>query len=275
MRNQPGKPDQRFIDFRFILISLLSGALLLTSSCKEEPRTDRPLRIFAASDLRYAMGEIIQEFSLLHPDARIEAIYGSSGKAYSTIMNGAPYDIYFSANMDYPRKLKEKGLVSGEIIRYAQGYIVLWQKKGGKADFSARSYSLTSPEIRTIAIANPDHAPYGRAAKEFLQSQNLWEPLQSKLVIGENIAQAAQFAATGGADVGILAYSLAMAPDMLQIEGSSLRIDPSLHNPLDQAFVITEYGASHPYSRKFADFVKSDAAGAIMKNYGFGVPEKP
>ena len=233
---------------------------------------DRTLTVFGAADLRYAMEEVVNSFKKNHPTAKIETIYGSSGRAYAQIRNAAPYDLYFSANIEYPERLLRDGHGIGDATPYAIGRVVLWQRKGGKLDLSKGMEVLRDPSIRRISIANPEHAPYGVAGMESMKTHGMWEELQPKLVMGENISQAAHFIASGAADVGIIAYSLALAPEMKQLGEPFELIDAKDHNPLRQGYMITNYGADHPRSRTFADFVESEEGKAILKVYGFEVP---
>lgn len=253
---------------KYFLLFLL---LILTSTTSLHAQ-DRPLTVFGAADLRYALDEVVTAFKRIHPAANIETLYGSSGKAYAQIRNGAPYDLYFSANIDYPERLLRDGHGIGEARLYAIGRVVLWQRKGGKLDLSKGVDVLRDPAIGRLAIANPEHAPYGVAGMETLKTHDLWEKLQSKLVMGENISQTAHFAATGAADIGIIAYSLALAPELKALGEPFKLIDLNDHNPLRQGYMITNHGARHPLSRTFADFIESEEGKGILKLYGFEVP---
>lgn len=249
----------------FIIFLLIAGTSLHAQ--------DRPLTIFAAADLRYAMEDMVAAFKQQLPDAGIETIYGSSGRAYAQIRNNAPYDLYFSADISYPERLLRDGHGIGEVKPYAIGRIVLWQRQSGSLDSSRGMTALRDPSIRRIAIANPDHAPYGVAGMEALKTHDLWDDLQRKLVMGENISQTAHFVASGAADVGIIAYSLALAPEMKRIGAPFVLIDNKDHNPLRQGYMITNHGATHPLSGVFADFIESAQGKAILREYGFEVPE--
>lgn len=224
-----------------------------------------PMRIAAASDLRYALNDIIGVYRQEHPDVNIEVIYGSSGKMTTQIINGAPYDVFFSADISYPEKLKAHGMTATEPAVYAIGRIVIWSNTL-EAD-SLTLEELTSETIRRIAIAQPSHAPYGLRAKEALQSAGVWEAVQDKLVFGENIAHTAQMAQSGAAQVGIIALSLARFPEMAK-HGHHL-IDDGLHNPLTQGYVVTRHGGNKPQARAFADYMASEEAHDIMTRYGF------
>jgi len=255
---------------KYFLLLLLFILTSTPSLCAQ----DRPLTVFGAADLRYAMDEVVTAFKQVHPSANIETLYGSSGKAYAQIHNGAPYDLYFSANIDYPERLLRDSHGIGEAKLYAIGRVVLWQRKGGTLDLSKGMDVLRDPAIRRLAIANPEHAPYGVAGMETLKTHGLWEKLQSKLVMGENISQTAHFAATGAADVGIIAYSLALAPEMKEKGEPFVLIDATDHNPLRQGYMITNHGAGHPLSKPFSAFVESTQGKNILKQYGFEVPQQ-
>lgn len=227
------------------------------------------LTIAAASDLRYALTDIVADYEKQHPDQDIEVIFGSSGKMTTQILNGAPYDLFFSADIAYPRKLHAAGLAASEPAVYAIGRIVLWSRRLDAARLTLQD--LTRDDIGRIAIASPDHAPYGARAREALQAAGVWEAVQPKLVFGENIAHAAQMAASGAADVGIIALSLALFPD-LAAQPHAL-IDAGLHAPLLQAHIVTRHGADNPRARDFDRYLRGPAAHAVMARYGFVVPD--
>lgn len=229
------------------------------------------LTIAAASDLRYALDDIGKEFRQVHPEADLRIIYGSSGKMTTQIINGAPYDLFFSADIAFPERLKQEGLTATSPRVYALGRIVIWAPNGDEPPLTFED--LTSDEVRRVAIAQPRHAPYGMRAREALKTADLWEELEPKLVFGENIAQTAQMVNSGGADAGIIALSLALFP-ALEEHGYTL-IDDELHEPLSQGFVITRHGADHPLSQRFVEFMESDEALRIMADYGFVRPEAP
>ncbi|MDP1932792.1 MAG: molybdate ABC transporter substrate-binding protein, partial [Gammaproteobacteria bacterium] len=185
---------------------LLLGSFLLGTATAEN------FTIVAASDLRYALDEIVAAYIAEHPEHQPSVIYGSSGQFHAQISNGAPYDLYFSADIVYPQMLHEAGLTADEPAIYALGRIVLWS---ANRDASTLHLSdLVRDDIRRIAIAQPEHAPYGQRAQEALEATGIWSTVQPKLVFGENIAHAAQMAESGAADIGIIALSLALFPTM-------------------------------------------------------------
>jgi molybdate transport system substrate-binding protein len=251
------------------LITVLVIALLSTTS----PLFAGQVTITAASDLQYAMKDIITAFELKNPGNNIAAVYGSSGKAVSQIENGAPYDMFFSADISYPEKLKKSGMAISEPKPYAIGRITVWVTKRSGLDVSKGIALLSDPKIKTIAIANPEHAPYGRIAKEVLEHEKVYEKLRSKLVLGENIQQTAQFVQTGAADAGIIAYSLVLAPALAK-EGNYYLIPTTAHQPIVQGYVLLKQAAGNAAAAKFEQFIASPAARAIFKKYGFILPNE-
>jgi len=230
------------------------------------------INIAAASDLKFAMDEIVTQFKKAHPEDDVEVIYGSSGKIFTQIQNQAPYDLYFSADISYPEKLEADGLTAGPTKPYAYGRIVLWSPKTQLDATQLRLEDLTRANITRIAIANPKHAPYGKRAEEALRSKNLWDSVEPKLVYGENIAQTAQFVQTGNAQIGIIALSLALS-DALSKQGVYWLIPDTLHSPLKQGFVITKRAEANQAAKKFSNYIASAEARKIMVRYGFTLPD--
>ena len=227
------------------------------------------ITIAAAADLKFAMDEIVTSFKRGRPNREVVLIYGSSGKFQTQIQQGAPYDLYFSADIGYPRELAKKGFAASEVTPYAFGRIVLWSNIMDAAKMTMAT--LTDSKFTRVAIANPKHAPYGKRAEEALRSSGLWEKLQPKLVFGENIAHTAQFVQTGNAQVAVIALSLALNPE-LSIKGGYFLIPDNLHQPLEQGYIITKLGGDKPLARQFADYMSSKEARAIMTKYGFVLP---
>ncbi|MDO8263260.1 MAG: molybdate ABC transporter substrate-binding protein [Gallionella sp.] len=226
------------------------------------------ITIAAAADLKFALDEIVVLFSRAHPADQVETIYGSSGKFQTQIRQGAPFDLYFSADIAYPRALKAEGFAA-EVQPYAVGRIVLWSpsRDAGRMTLA----DLADPAIRKIAIANPKHAPYGKRAEEALKASGVWEKVEAKLVYGENVAQAAQFVQTGNAQIGIIALSLALSPELAKQGGYAL-IPDKLHQPLEQGFIVTRRAANNPLAQAFARFMAGQEARAVMTRFGFGLP---
>jgi len=239
-------------------------ALVLSMSAYAEK-----INIAAAADLKFAMDEIVAKFREVNAKDDVDVIYGSSGKFYTQIQQGAPYDLYFSADIAFPRELARSGFSFSEVIPYAFGRIVLWSATMEANKMSLDS--LTSSKISHIAIANPKHAPYGKRAEEALRASRLWERVEPKLVYGENIAHTAQFVQTGNAQVGIIALSLALNPALAN-KGGYWLIPDTLHAPLEQAFIITKRAQGNDLAKKFADYMRSSATRTIMTKYGFVLP---
>lgn len=227
------------------------------------------VKIAAAADLRFAMDEVVNQFKSVNPQSEIEVIYGSSGNAFTQISNGAPYDIYFSADIMYPQKLKEVGLTITEPKLYAIGRIVLWSST---MDVSKGVEGLTLNPKTKIAIANPNHAPYGKRAIETMQFYKIYDKVKTQLIYGENISQAAQFCLTGNADAGILALSLVLAPSMTD-KGKYLLIDEKSHEPLKQGFVILKNAKDNKTAFAFAWYIETMPAREILEKYGFTLPK--
>jgi molybdate transport system substrate-binding protein len=230
------------------------------------------LRIAAAADLVYCLQDLDAAFKQQNPDADIKVSSGSSGDFFAQIQHGGPYDVFMSADLNYPRKLAESGYADGHsLYTYAVGRIVLWTLDSS-IDLSHGLASLKQASIKHIAIANPAHAPYGRAAQAALQHEGLWDAIQPLIVSGENIAQTAQFVQSGNADVGIVAYSLLKAPK-LQNVGHYVLIPLEDYPTMDQGAIVTTQGRSNPLAAKYLAFLATPAARAIFDRYGFSLPD--
>lgn len=227
------------------------------------------LRIAAAADLKFAMDEIAASFRQSHPGTNVEVTYGSSGNFKTQIQQGAPFDLYFSADIAFPRELKEAGLAASDVRPYATGRIVLWSAQTDASKLTLAD--LTRADFPKIAIANPRHAPYGKRAEEALRASGVWEKIEPRLVYGENIAQTAQFVQSGNAQIGIIALSLALNPELAD-KGGYYLIPDSLHESLVQGFIITARAAENPLARTFADSMDTIAARETMVRYGFVLP---
>ena len=246
------------------LFLLLAAQLLLPAAQAGERIT-----VAAAADLKFALDEIVADFGRAHPDDTVEVVYGSSGKFATQIRQGAPFDLYFSADIAYPRALEAEGLALGPTRPYAVGRIVLWSRTRDAG--TLRLQDLADPALGRIAIANPRHAPYGKRAEEALRAAGVWDAVQPRLVQGENIAQTAQFVQTGNAAVGIIALSLALNPALAGQGGYHL-IDAVLHAPLEQGFILTRKAEGKALATAFADYIGSAAARAVLVRYGFELP---
>ncbi|HRC61540.1 MAG TPA: molybdate ABC transporter substrate-binding protein [Candidatus Propionivibrio aalborgensis] len=253
-------------------IAPLALVLFLVVQLTLPARAEEKITLAAAADLKYALDEVVVLFIRENPDARVETVYGSSGKFHAQIRQGAPYDLYFSADIAYPRALVEAGLAASEVQPYGIGRIVLWGTTRDAAKMTLMALAdLADPAITRIAMANPRHAPYGQRAEEALRSAGIWERVKPRLVFGENVAQSAQFVQTGNAQFGIIALSLALSPELSE-HGSYVLIPETLHRPLEQGFIITRRAAGKPLAQRFARFMKGTDARATMTRYGFVLP---
>jgi molybdate transport system substrate-binding protein len=232
----------------------------------------REIRIAAAADLQFAMGELSETFEK-QTGTSVITTYGSSGNFFSQMQNGAPFDLFFSADVEYPRSLEAAGLAEpGTLYEYALGRIVIWTPPDAKVDVAKQQWkALLDANVEKIAIANPEHAPYGRAAVAALQKVGIYESVKNKLVYGENISQAAQFVQSGNAQAGIVALSLAVSPAMR--DGKRWEIPADMHPALEQGAIILKGAKDKEAARAFLEFVKSTAGRAILAKYGFEFPD--
>ena len=223
--------------------------------------------IVAAANLKIALDSINTVFKIQNPSINSQITYGASGKLFEQISNSAPFDIFFSADMDYPKKLEEKKLTGSKIKMYATGKLVIWSKKTDPN--KNKINSLLNADIRKIAIGNPATAPYGEKAVESLKYYKIYDKVKSKLVFGENITQATQFITTGNADIGITALSLVLTPNMKKEGGKYYIIPQKSHTPLEQGCVILKKAKGNASAVKFYNFISSKKAIAILKYYGY------
>lgn len=228
-------------------------------------------RVAAASDLRYAFAELQPLFEKAQAPHKLALILGSSGKFMQQLENGAPFDIFFSADVSLPKKLVASGKAIAPVTTYAFGRIVLWSTKVDATKLTLSD--LDKPEFRKVAIAAPDHAPYGARAKEALTHTGMWRKVEGKLVFGENISHTAQLIDTQAAEIGIVALSLAVN-DALKSKGGYYLIPADFHQPLEQAFAVTSYGQNNAAAIAFARFMSTPQARRVMMRYGFALPSE-
>jgi molybdate transport system substrate-binding protein len=254
---------------RIALAALL--AVPLAAAAQAQGQTQPPL-IAGASDLQFALAEIAAQFRA-ETGQEVRLSLGSSGNITRQIEQGSPVEMFLSADEAFVFRLAEGGHTRDRGELYAIGRIVLFTPPGSplrtEAGMEAIRTALEAGQIRRFAIANPEHAPYGRAAEQALRASDLWERLQPHLVLGENVSQAAQFALAGGSQGGIVAYSLVLAPAM-QGRGAYTLLPDSLHEPLRQRMVLTRRAG--PVAERFYAYVQSAPARAIMRRYGFVLP---
>jgi len=229
------------------------------------------ITIAAASNLNFAFREVAAEYEKASGN-QVRLTFGSSGNFYSQIQNGAPFDLFFSADLEYPQKLEGAGLtVPGSFYQYAIGRIVLWTGHDSHIDVTKGMEALREPTIKKVAIANPKHAPYGRAAVAAMEYYKVYDQVKDKLVLGENISQAAQFIESGACDIGIIALSLVVTPAM-ESKGTYWEIPVGAHPPLEQAVVILKSSKQQESAKQFIAFVKGEQGQEIMKRNGFMQP---
>jgi molybdate transport system substrate-binding protein len=255
------------------MVTALLGLLVAAGAAAAPPGAPpRSVQVAAASDLKFALDEVVNAFKRRRPDVTVTVTYGSSGLFHAQLLSRAPFDVFLSADTDYPRQLRERGLGRGEVFPYAIGRLAVWVPKGSSLDLEGQGLrALLAPEARRIAIANPRHAPYGRAAEAALRRLGLLEALQPRLVYGESVAQAAQFAQSGAADAGILALSLALAP-ALRESGRFAEVPRDSYPAITQAGLILRWARDREAARAFRDFLLNREGRAVLERYGFGLP---
>jgi molybdate transport system substrate-binding protein len=261
------------ISMRTFVIVPVFLALSLTGCSSPRSSTDHEVRIAAAADLKFALEEAIAEFRGSHSDIQLKVSYGSSGSFYTQLSNGAPFDLFLSADMDYPRRLIAEGLAdkATEFV-YAVGHLVLWVPKESPLDLDKLGMNAAAdPSVKKLAIANPRFAPYGRAADAALKKLGLYDQVKDRLVFGENIAQTAQYVETGAADAGLIALSLALAPS-LRDKGRYIEVPLDAYPKLEQGGVILNGAADRQAAQAVRDFLASVEGKAVLKRYGFSLP---
>ena len=255
------QPEPRFAVTAFFLL-----LVCIASACKNESATSNrstDLTVAAASDLTPAFEEIGRQFESVHK-TKVVFVFGSTGLLTKQLENGAPMDLFAAANVDYIDQLEQKGLIiPGTKQIYARGRITLWTSPDSNLRLAGIA-DLARPEVTRIAIANPDHAPYGLAARQALESTGVWDSVKPKLVYGDNIRQTLQYAETGNVDVAIVALSLST-----QSRGRWTLIPEELHKPIDQALGIMKSTKNEQAARAFASFVNGPQGRAVLQKYGF------
>jgi molybdate transport system substrate-binding protein len=252
-------------------VSVLFALFMITGLSTAPSGQAGELTVAAAADLSFAFKELVPAFEQ-QTGEQVKLTLGSSGNFFSQIQNGAPFDLYFSADIGYPKKLEEAGLVvPGSLYPYAIGRIVLWAGNESHFDLSKGLEILREPTIKKIAIANPKHAPYGRAAVAAMEYFKVYDQVKDKLILGENISQAAQFIESGACDIGIIALSLAVAPAM-KSKGTYWEVPAEAHTSLEQGAVILKQAKNPEAARQFLEFIKGPHGQEIMKRYGFTLP---
>ncbi len=246
--------------------------VLILLSALAAPARAEQITVAAASDLNHAIKELAASFEK-GSGYSVSLSFGASGNLYAQIESGAPYDLFFSADADYPAKLVAAGKIDGASIRtYAIGRLVLWVPASLKLDPEQLKMDLIlQPEVKKIAIANPQHAPYGRAAMAALDHFQFAGLVKDKLVLGENVSQAAQFVQSGNAQAGLIPLSLALSPPM-KAAGKYWQLPDDSYPDIKQAAGILTSSKHKLAARAFLDFVGSAEGAAILQQYGFGLP---
>ena len=254
---------------RWMLAGWCVGVLTFCSVCAAQ---ENKIRVAAAADLKFAMAELLRQFEEKSA-AKVDVTYGSSGNFFSQIQNGAPFDAFFSADIEYPRKLAAAGRAEADTLyEYAIGRIVIWAPADTKVDVARDGWkALLDARVQKITIANPEHAPYGRAAVAAMQKAGVYEQVKAKLVYGENISQAAQFVQSGSAQAGIVALSLAISPAMKN--GKSWVIPAEMHPPIEQAAIILRAAQNKSGATAFLAFVASAKGREILARFEFRLPD--
>ena len=246
---------------------LLSGLALPATAWPAS--TLVPLTLAAASDLRFALDELVRDFRATRPSARVDVVYGSSGKLSAQIQNGAPFDIFFSADQAYALQLQRLNLTHGEVRPYAVGQLALWSM-----DLELGVLGLDEvvrhPRVKRFAIANPEHAPYGQRAMEALRHRGLLDRVQAKLVLGDNVSQAAQFVQSGAAQAGLVSLALLLTPGT---PGAWTRVPQTWHSPLIQALVVLRRAAASTLAAELVQHLQTPAVQALWQRYGFALPQ--
>lgn len=261
--------------FRRLLAGLVAGVLVaVVAPLRAGDASNRIVTVAAAADLKFALEEVEQAFTNAHPEITVRVTFGSSGNFFTQLSSQAPFDLFLSADMQYPLKLVEQGLaVKDTLFPYAVGRIVVWVPKASKLDLDKLGMqALLDPSVRKIAMANPRHAPYGQAAEAAMRKLGVYDQAQDKLVLGENVAQAAQYIESGSADIGIIAESLAVAP-VLQEKGRFWEVPPASYPRMDQGGVMLAGAREPAAARAFRAFLMGEKGRDILKRHGFSMPE--
>jgi len=248
-------------------------AVLLVLTLAARPGSAQELTIAAAADLQFAMFDLGARFQK-ESGTSVKLLWGSSGNFAQQIQSGAPFDMFFSANLDYPKQLEASGLTEPRTFyQYASGKLVIWVPNESKLDLTLGLKALLDPAVHRVAIANPQHAPYGKAAVAAMQQEKIYDQVKDKLVLGENVSQTASFVTSGAADVGMVALSLALSPNMRD-RGRYGEIPSGDYPAIEQACVILRSAKNKAAAQKFLGFMKTAAAKEVLRGYGFEVPEK-
>jgi molybdate transport system substrate-binding protein len=252
------------MDRRAAWVSAAIASLLLAAGCK--PKSSAPIRVAAAADLAHAFDELRPAFNAKNP-SEVTVTIGSSGLLAKQIGEGAPFDLFLAANTNYVDQVVKAGICDGSTEHsYARGRLVIWLKSTDGAGLPLAA--LADPRFKRIAIANPEHAPYGVAARDALTKAGIWGRVSERIVYGENVQQTLELAKTGNADVAIIGLSLALA----QPQGSWSLVDEASYAPIDQSLAVCTHGENTAGGRKLAEFLSAPEGRTILRKYGFLLP---
>lgn len=254
---------------------LLCALLVASANCQQRRAPSHTLSIAAAADLQFALEDVSHAFQVEHPGLTPRIAYGSSGNFYAQIRNHAPFDLFLSADLEYARHLADEGLaVPHTMFPYAVGRLAVWVPSSSTLDVEQLQMKIfDDPSVRHVAIANPQHAPYGRAAEAALHHFGIYEEVSPKLVLAENIAQTLQFVQSGAAEVGIVALSLVLAPNV-RGQGRYWEVPLDAYPRLYQGGVILNRAAESEPAAEFETFLTGEKGRAILSRYGFSLPER-
>jgi molybdate transport system substrate-binding protein len=251
-------------------LALLAAALVVPGIAL--PSQQRPVTVAVAANLKPAFQEIAARFQARHPGVEVRPTYGASGTFFAQIANGAPFDLFLSADAAFPARVVEQGLADGTAFVYAYGKLVIWVPRSSGLDLDGKGLAaLDDPSVQRIAIANPEVAPYGRAARAALERAGLYERLKDRIVMGQSIAQAAQFVQSGNAQVGFVPLSLARTPP-LSDEGRAWLVPASSHDRIEQAGVVLAGAREAELARQLAAFLMGGEARDVLERLGYDVP---
>lgn len=247
--------------------------LWLASALSMSAAAPATVTIAAASDLVFCLDDLSHGYTNAHPDVTVKTSTGSSGNLFAQIKNGAPFDVFLSADLEYPAELIKAGTADpSSLFQYAAGRLALWTLRTNLA-LTNGLLALRDASVKRIAIANPAHAPYGRAARAALQHAGMWDVVQPRLVLGDNISQAAQFVQTGNADAGIIALPLVLSPNLKGV-GRWIEVPPATYPQLAQGALLTRRGQDNPAARDYLKFLQSAKAREIFDRHGFRLPAR-
>ena len=251
---------------------LAAAALLLPRLAVPAPQ--RSVAVAVAANMKPAFEELAARFQATHPGVEVKATYGASGNFFAQIANGAPFDLFLSADAEFPARVVEKGLADGKAFTYAYGKLVVWVPKSSKIDLDGKGLAaLTDPSVQKIAIASPEVAPYGRAAKAALEKAGLYQTLKDRIVTGQSVSQTAQFVQSGNAQAGFVPLSLARTPPLSE-QGRAWPVPPSSYARIEQAGVVVKGAKEAALARELAAFIAGAGARDVLERYGYDLPAR-